>query len=827
MIHSWRTKKLLLSFSASFSTLFLSLPGNSIVKTDRINDFNITSLVSVFNLETYNRPHLLQDNVESFHEKIRLIQNSRSSLDLMYYIYSTDESSSYLSQELIKAANRGVKIRILLDYLTNYKNIDTYIAIQNAVKKGRGSIEFRFYGRPTANIVRDAIYMTTTCNQNLTHDQCIQYKIDEADKFINLNEFNKVKAFDYERAQFIKKARNTNSGLSGILLSGIYGKSGNTLNYIFNQLGYDKKIAAIANSKEKTTSGAEDKEKAKELLKTYLESKKGDVPAKLHAKFLLTIATLFYGEKVSPILNFLEEALPIDLTTLDNNRFKDWDYFTDYLHHKLLLADSTYGYEMILGGRNIENSYHMQKNPSGKYTFDDTDMIVAMSGVSGHNIKDTFNRLWNFDTMVAPLNEVLLHAPNDTMAALSACSTLDSTCFRTLPQTPESIQAARAERYNSAMDSLNKSATKYLQIKSTVNYPTSFILDKSIDKESRISYIENLPFNKNNPKLIRNYGSNVDREELSGKYIHKIWVNSMLDLCGPENGKQTIYFRSAYVVLPTPLLSAIAELTKAATPSNPLNSLGYRQRDCSNVTIKILTNSVETTDLSVINVFARVQLHALFKTIEEVKKDPSYQQYNLAAKAAHLEYYEYLPKKDASNSLSLHSKVSIIGKNAIIGSSNADVRSYMMDSNNGVYIENAPSFTKQYSQFLESEIKNPTVLQRLDLQWRAGAISNDQNYLGNELNVLIKRIKYLLKDRKWAKEKYFSIFESLFNSMFMEKILRNTVEASTTYTNILPGEFKELQQQQQNPNTAPIDINKSHEELRQDKNNIDRLLKLF
>lgn len=824
MIKSWSTKNLLLS-SVAISSLFFSLHGDSLVKTNRINDLNITSLVSVFNLDTYSKPQLLQDNVESFQEKIRLIRNSKYSLDLMYYIYSTDESSSYLSQELIKAANRGVKIRVLVDYITNYKNMDTFIAIQNAVKKGKGSIEFRFYGRPTANVIRDVIFMTTTCDQNLLHEQCVQFKIDEANKYISVDAFNKVKGYEYDRAKFIKDARNANSGLSGVLLSGLYGKSGNTLKYMFHQLGYDKKLAAVAGSKEKMT--AEDKESAKKLAKLYIETKKGDVPEKLHAKFLLTIATLFYGEKISKILNFLEEALPIDLTPLDQaTRMKDWDYLTDYLHHKLLLADSSYGYEMVLGGRNIENSYHMQQNPSGKYTFVDTDITMAMNGQSGMKVKETFNRLWNFDTMVAPLNEVLLHAPNDTMAALSQCPTLDMACFTTIPQNAEAIKVARETRYAKAMTTLNKSAKTYLDLKTKVNTPTTIALDKSIDKESRISYIENLPFNKNNPKLVRNYGSEVDREELSGKYIHKIWVNSMLDLCGPEKGKQTIYFRSAYVVFPTPLLSAIAELTKAASPSNPLNSLGYRQRDCSNVTIKILTNSVETTDLSIINVFARVQLHALFKTLEEVKQDPSYQEQNLAAKAAHLEYYEYLPKQNsAGGSLSLHSKLSIIGNNAIIGSANADVRSYMMDSNNGVYIENAPHFVKQYSQFLESEIKNPAVLHRLDTKWRIGALSPDKNYLGNELNALIKQIQDILKDRKWAKEKYFDTFKTLFSSLFMEKIIINTVKASTTYTNILPGEFNEVQQQ--NPNTPAEELTKSQEELRQDKNNIDRLLKLF
>lgn len=830
-INLMRAKNFLLS-STLISLIFGSSQSFAVYKADRINDTNLPSYVSVFDLNTIGSLRVLQDNVESFQEKIRLIRNAKSSLDIMYYIYSNDESSSYFSQELIKAAHRGVKVRVLLDYIANYKILDTLIAIQNEAKKtGKGSIEFRLYGRPTANIIRDVIFMTTTC-EKLSHDECVSHKMEEANKFINADVFRL--SDDYERAQFLKQARNANSGLSGILLSGIYGKSGNTLKFIFHQLGYDKKIAEAFNSKKKMTP--EEKAKAIDLIKLYIKSEKGDPRAKL----LISIATAFYGDQINEVLDVLNEAIPIQLPALDSNRIKDWDYFTDYLHHKLLLADSTVGFEAVIGGRNIENSYHMQKNPSGKYTFVDTDITIGLDGVSGIGIRESFNRVWNFDTMVAPLDEVLQHAPNDTMAVLAKCTVLDEKCALGIPRTPEAVMTSRITRYSEALKALNKAAIEYLNPKNKANNTpkklSTMSIDRSIDNHARISYIENIPFNKNKHPLVRNYGSQVDREDLSGKFIHKIWVNSMLDLCGVQNGKQTIYLHSAYVVFPTPLLSAIAEMTKSATPSNQLNSLGYRERDCSNVTIKIITNSVETTDLSVINVFARVQLHALLKTIEEVKSDPYYREHNLGAKAAHFEYYEYLPTAyDKNSSISLHSKVSIIGKNAIIGSSNADVRSYMMDSNNGIYVENAPNFVAQYTQFLEKEISNPAILQRLDLQWRQGALSPNKNYLGDEIQVLIKRIQHILQDRKWAKEKYFQTLQNIFNNVFLEEILINTVKMSTTYSNILPEEFDELQHYIKDNNIAvtspdnhqPIELNQAYEELRRDKNKVDRLLKLF
>lgn len=212
-----RIRNLLLS-STVISLLFCSSQGFSVYKTDRINDTNLPSYASVFDLKTIGSLRILQDNAESFQEKIRLIRNAKYSLDIMYYIYSNDESSSYFSQELIKAAHRGVKIRVLLDYIANYKILDTLIAIQKEAKRtGKGSIEFRLYGRPTANIIRDVIFMTTTC-ENLTHDECVSHKIVEANKYINADAFRL--AGNYEREKFLKQARNANSGLSGILLSG-------------------------------------------------------------------------------------------------------------------------------------------------------------------------------------------------------------------------------------------------------------------------------------------------------------------------------------------------------------------------------------------------------------------------------------------------------------------------------------------------------------------------------------------------------------------------------------------------------------------------------
>ena len=93
---------------------------------------------------------------------------------------------------------------------------------------------------------------------------------------------------------------------------------------------------------------------------------------------------------------------------------RDWDYLTDFLHHKLLLADNRH---LILGGRNVEDSYHMRTNPLlTRYRFLDTDLEVVLRRPMPE-LGGTFDRLWQFRTMVATLDDVLAHAPNDFLAA--------------------------------------------------------------------------------------------------------------------------------------------------------------------------------------------------------------------------------------------------------------------------------------------------------------------------------------------------------------------------------------------------------------------------
>ena len=70
---------------------------------------------------------LLPNSSEAFRARAELIRNAQTSLDLQYYIVQDGLSTRLLIEELIKAADRGVRVRVLLDDTTSDGN-DEFIA---------------------------------------------------------------------------------------------------------------------------------------------------------------------------------------------------------------------------------------------------------------------------------------------------------------------------------------------------------------------------------------------------------------------------------------------------------------------------------------------------------------------------------------------------------------------------------------------------------------------------------------------------------------------------------------------------------------------------
>ncbi len=71
-------------------------------------------------------------------------------------------------------------------------------------------------------------------------------------------------------------------------------------------------------------------------------------------------------------------------------------------------------------------------------------------------------------------------------------------------------------------------------------------------------------------------------------------------------------------------------------------------------------------------------------------------------KLASIKFYEYAGAElvDGVADYSLHSKVMIFGDDIYVGSANADPRSLMMDTNNGLFLRNVPEVVSSYRQYL-------------------------------------------------------------------------------------------------------------------------------
>ncbi|AFI03875.1 phospholipase D family protein [Helicobacter cetorum] len=64
---------------------------------------------------TYSLAMLLEDGFDALLHRVGLIRMSQKSIDIQTYIYRNDLSSQVIAKELLNAANRGVKVRILID----------------------------------------------------------------------------------------------------------------------------------------------------------------------------------------------------------------------------------------------------------------------------------------------------------------------------------------------------------------------------------------------------------------------------------------------------------------------------------------------------------------------------------------------------------------------------------------------------------------------------------------------------------------------------------------------------------------------------------------
>ncbi|MEM6279904.1 MAG: phospholipase D family protein [Verrucomicrobiota bacterium] len=71
--------------------------------------------------------HLIPEADEALHWRLALADHATTSIDIQYYLWYTDEAGTLLLSRVLKAAERGVRVRILVDDLL-FKNDETKLA---------------------------------------------------------------------------------------------------------------------------------------------------------------------------------------------------------------------------------------------------------------------------------------------------------------------------------------------------------------------------------------------------------------------------------------------------------------------------------------------------------------------------------------------------------------------------------------------------------------------------------------------------------------------------------------------------------------------------
>jgi putative cardiolipin synthase len=94
---------------------------------------------------------LLSDNLQAFEMRVQLARSAERSLDLQYYYWLGDLTGNLLAREVVVAADRGVRVRLLIDDINTRGNDSDYLALDS-----HPNIEIRLFNpsRNRANGIR-------------------------------------------------------------------------------------------------------------------------------------------------------------------------------------------------------------------------------------------------------------------------------------------------------------------------------------------------------------------------------------------------------------------------------------------------------------------------------------------------------------------------------------------------------------------------------------------------------------------------------------------------------------------------------------------------
>jgi cardiolipin synthase C len=689
------------------------------------------------------------DNDQSLQEALRMIRDAETGdlITLKTYILANDEATALLDKELISAAKRGVEVKMVLDFFSNFKHIDRLNMLR--AQAGR-NMDIRFVSGFTSEIILDAIYMTTPCPGS---GDCKKEKERVVETYRKLHKEQGVLTLG--PATFPAQA----------LLAGIAAKNVGLIKFALAAGGMGKPEG------DGGKLGEEQKEALGEFLKMLYRAQVQGNPID---KVKLQLAVLLYDE-ARDVYNKVAKAIPL---SRENGAIanKMWEDVTQFIHHKEIAVIQRARKRVLLAaeGRNWENSYRVNEDvndpPMGaaaeefaktngikndrfrlveKYLFMDMSAFVTIEGSQGEAAVEAYEKavteIGNFRQMVFTLNEAnrwlpsnLLNRPDlaqsiyaQVMAEnkdkpFEAASSQVSKQFMKASQEQSPIKQ-RIETEGQATDTkIAKFDAFMAQFEKREPVLHRFVeeLDIKKDRFAQVFYIENklyhpgVAYDANLLKkafhwmteqpdgtspvstTIRSYDPLADNEAKHNRNIHGTWIDMIKDSAAraaKSKDGHTLYIDQGYILFPANLMKLLGQLISG-------------EIDGSKLDIVILTNSMKTTDLAPINLLAMHQLKAVFDFLEHHKTAGN----KRTLRSITLKEQQLLPN---GNKVSRHNKAMWDDLNIWLGSANGELRSWEMDFNNGVLVTDAPNLAKKLTEHFNKTVNDPrkTVLDVTDI----------------------------------------------------------------------------------------------------------------
>ncbi len=92
------------------------------------------------------------NNNASYSKRLELIESAQKQIDLAYYIYDRDFSSSYLTERLLEKAKQGIPVRILTDWISTSSYPEFFKML---VAKGGGNLQVAYFRPPSPVLISD------------------------------------------------------------------------------------------------------------------------------------------------------------------------------------------------------------------------------------------------------------------------------------------------------------------------------------------------------------------------------------------------------------------------------------------------------------------------------------------------------------------------------------------------------------------------------------------------------------------------------------------------------------------------------------------------